>query len=71
MTAALHDFQHRSDGNALIGVLSQFDRRTLASAVEVMIALMDAQDGDPDLEDDDPDQEHDGREPHDSWRSYD
>lgn len=69
MTAALHDFRHRSDGNALIGVLSQFDRRTLASAIEVMIALMDAQDGDPDLEDDDPDQEHDGREPDDTWRN--
>ena len=41
----------------------------MASAVEVMIALMDAQDGDPDLEDDDPDQEHDGREPDDTWRN--
>lgn len=47
---------------AVTSILAQFDRRKLASAVEVMIALLDAADPDPDLEDDDPDHEHDGRE---------
>lgn len=35
-------------------LLSTFDRATIASAVEVLVAVLDAMDGDPDLEEDDP-----------------
>ena len=38
-------------------------RRAIAQAVQAMIDLLDAMDGDPDFELDEPDLEHDGQEP--------
>ena len=37
-----------------LNIFSTFDRGTIASAVEVLVALLDTMDGDPDVEDDDP-----------------
>lgn len=39
---------------AVTRILSQFDRRKLGAAIEVMIALLDVADGDEHLEEDDP-----------------
>jgi len=37
-----------------LNIFATFDRATIASAVEVLVCVLDALDGDPDLEDDDP-----------------
>ncbi len=39
------------------------DRSEIEAAIERLISLLDAQDGDADCEDDDPDEEYDDREP--------
>lgn len=44
---------------ALARVLARFDRDQLGNAIEVMLTLLDLQDGDPDTEDDDPSGQYD------------
>ena len=39
---------------AVLALLDRFNRDELGHAIEVLIALLDVWDGDPDLEDDDP-----------------
>lgn len=42
-------------------------RRSIESAIESLITLLDEFEGDPDIEDDDQDEAHDGRAPEEYW----
>ncbi len=52
-------------------VMAQFDRDKIASAIDVLIELLDVIDGDPEAEDDDPAGGAIEDEPHDPEGDYD
>ena len=57
-----------------LNIFDTFDRDTLASTIEVLIAVLDAREPDPDLEEDDPagacDEDEISCGPVSGWRGY-